>query len=177
MKKILLSVPIVFFLLTLGFLYRGLENDPKHLPSALIGKNIPTFKLSTLDAEDMITQEQLLGQPFLLNVWATWCYACRIEHPMLVELSKRGVKIIGLNYKDQESLASGWLVDKGDPYIFSIFDPDGKFGFDLGVYGAPETYLVDAYGMILHKRVGVLDERIWQNEFKDKYYSLEQAVK
>ena len=147
MKKILLSAPIIFFLLTLGFLYRGLENDPKHLPSALIGKNIPTFELRTLDAENVLTQEQLLGQPFLLNVWATWCYACRIEHPMLVELSKRGVKIIGLNYKDQESLAGDWLDDKGDPYIFSIFDPDGKLGFDLGVYGAPETYLVDAHGI------------------------------
>ena len=149
MKKILLSAPIIFFLLTLGFLYRGLENDPKHLPSALIGKNIPTFELRTLDAENVLTPE----------------------------LSKRGVKIIGLNYKDQESLAGDWLDDKGDPYIFSIFDPDGKLGFDLGVYGAPETYLVDAYGIIMHKRVGVLDERIWQNEFKDKYYALENAIK
>jgi len=178
MNRIALFVPLVVFAILSLFLLKGLDRDPTELPSALVGEAFPSFVLPSLANEQQFLSERDLGaQVVLVNVWATWCYACRIEHPMLVELSKRGVKIIGLNYKDQESLAGDWLDDKGDPYIFSIFDPDGKLGFDLGVYGAPETYLVDAYGIIMHKRVGVLDERIWQNEFKDKYYALENAIK
>ena len=151
MKKILLSVPIVFFLLTLGFLYRGLENDPKHLPSALIGKNIPTFELRTLDTENVITQEQLLGQPFLLNVWATWCVNCKLEHGFLMSLENKGIKIFGLNYKDDKEKALRWLDQFGNPYWKTIYDPRGNFGLEIGVSGAPETYLIDKRNKIVQK--------------------------
>ena len=108
----------------------------------------------------------------LVNVWATWCFACRVEHPWLNSLAKEGVVIVGLNYKDHRKLAQDWLQERGDPYQFSIFDPRGVLGIDLGVYGAPETYLVDAEGIIRHRRVGVVDERVWNEEFRDLYQQL-----
>jgi cytochrome c biogenesis protein CcmG/thiol:disulfide interchange protein DsbE len=112
----------------------------------------------------------------LVNIWATWCFACRIEHPYLNGLAEQGVAIIGLNYKDNRLLAQQWLAERGDPYQMTIFDPQGTLGIDLGVYGAPETYLVDAQGIIRHRRVGVVDERIWNKEFRDLYNQLvEQA--
>jgi cytochrome c biogenesis protein CcmG/thiol:disulfide interchange protein DsbE len=120
----------------------------------------------------MLSKEDLIGEVVLVNVWATWCFACRIEHPMLNDLAKQGVKIVGLNYKDQRSEAIKWLDDRGNPYLFNIFDTEGSLGFDLGVYGAPETYLVDVEGTIRHRRVGVVDQRIWDKEFRDLYQQL-----
>ena len=173
MRNIFLIFPLVLFITITIFLYKGLENDPSHLPSALIGKNLPQFELETLlDREQITDKDILLDEPFLLNVWATWCYACRLEHAMLNELATEGIIIVGLNYKDDRNHANDWLNQRGNPYLFSIFDSNGSLGFDLGVYGAPETYLVDRNGIIRHKRVGIVDERIWLSEFQELYLSL-----
>jgi cytochrome c biogenesis protein CcmG/thiol:disulfide interchange protein DsbE len=148
----------------------GLDKDPTELPSALVGEAFPVFNLPSLkDKQNVVTEQDFNGEVVLVNVWATWCFACRIEHPMLNKLSEQGVKIIGLNYKDQRAGALAWLVERGDPYQFNIFDAKGSLGIDLGVYGAPETYLVDADGIIRHRRVGVVDDRVWESEFRAIY--------
>ena len=121
------------------------------------------------DEHRQITREELLGDVTLVNVWASWCYACSVEHNMLNKLSNRGVKIVGLNYKDQVEDAMLWLENLGDPFVYSVSDIRGRLGLDLGVYGAPETFLVDAQGIIRYRRVGVIDERVWRNEFRDLY--------
>ena len=122
--------------------------------------------------QQFVTEQDFKGDVVLVNVWATWCFACRIEHPMLNELSAKGVKIIGLNYKDQRAEAKAWLAERGNPYQFNIFDAQGQLGIDLGVYGAPETFLVDASGIVRHRRVGVVDERVWNTEFRALYEQL-----
>ena len=122
--------------------------------------------------QQFVTEQDFKGDVVLVNVWATWCFACRIEHPMLNELSAKGVKIIGLNYKDQRAQAKAWLAERGNPYQFNIFDAQGQLGIDLGVYGAPETFLVDASGIVRHRRVGVVDERVWNTEFRALYEQL-----
>ena len=170
-RFLIVLVPIIIFTFFANVLL--IEEDKKF--SKFNTKNFPSFELNDLNG--IPVKYEYLDGIKLVNVWASWCITCLVEHPFLTKLSDANIQIVGLNYKDSNNKASAWLQKHGNPYIFSIFDPDGKFGFDLGVYGAPETYLVDAYGIILHKRVGVLDERIWQNEFKDKYFSLEQAVK
>lgn len=156
-----LFIPLIlFFGLTL-FLFRGLFLDPKELPSARIGHPVPTFELPLLANTGVATPALLKGQPTLLNVWATWCYSCRVEHPYLLRLAASGVNIIGHNYKDEDSAAAQWLADLGNPYSAVIADHAGTFGLDLGVYGAPETYVVDADGIIRYRHVGVVDERVW----------------
>lgn len=122
--------------------------------------------------QQFVTEQDFKGDVVLVNVWATWCFACRIEHPMLNKLSAQGVKIIGLNYKDQRAEAQTWLAERGNPYQFNIFDAQGQLGIDLGVYGAPETFLVDASGTVRHRRVGVVDERVWNTEFRALYEQL-----
>ena len=107
------------------------------------------------------------GQVILLNVWATWCPSCRAEHGYLVDLASQGVAIVGLNYKDERPAALSWLGRLGDPYVFNIFDPKGELGFDLGVYGAPETFLIDSMGLIKVRHVGALTEEVWEKKFTD----------
>ena len=132
-------LPLVFFLTIVVFLALGLDRDPRLVPSPLIGKPAPSFSLSALrDAERQLTLAQLKGRPVLLNVWATWCAACRAEHPFLMELARRGeIEIYGLNYKDDRQAAIAWLGQLGDPYKANIYDPEGVLALDLGVYGAP----------------------------------------
>lgn len=173
MKRLLLFMPLLVFAVMAIFLLRGLENDPAELPSALVNQPFPPFKLQALrDSSRMLSEKDFQGEVVLVNVWATWCFACRIEHPMLNRLSEEGVKIIGLNYKDERNAAIAWLAERGDPYQFNIFDLQGSLGIDLGVYGAPETYLVDAEGVIRHRRVGVVDERVWEQDFLPLYEQL-----
>ena len=170
MSRLTLFIPLILCVALGGFLYSSLGKDPQELPSALIGEPFPEFALEELsDPQRQVTQADFAGQVVLVNVWATWCFACRIEHPMLNKLSEQGVKIIGLNYKDQRAGALAWLAERGDPYQFNIFDAKGSLGIDLGVYGAPETYLVDADGIIRHRRVGVVDDRVWESEFRAIY--------
>ena len=171
--RLALFAPLIVFVVVAPFLWLALDRDPNELPSARIGEPFPAFSLSSLeDPKELLNTADMRGQVALVNVWATWCYACRIEHAMLNELALMGVKIIGLNYKDNRQEATRWLDQLGDPYAFSIFDAQGSLGLDLGVYGAPETYLLDAKGIIQYRRVGVLDQRSWQREFAERYQLL-----
>lgn len=173
MNRAALFAPFVVFAILSLFLLKGLDRDPAELPSALVGEPFPAFILPSLaDEQRLLSERDLNAKVVLVNVWATWCFACRIEHPMLNKLAAEGVSIIGLNYKDKNANALKWLEQKGNPYLFNIVDAQGSLGFDLGVTGAPETYLVDADGIIRYRRVGVVDQRIWDNEIKGLYQHL-----
>jgi len=154
MKRYLL--PLAIFLVIVGFLAVGLNKDPHEVPSPLVNKPAPAFKLPRLDApEQMMSTQDLRGQVWLLNVWASWCVACRQEHPLLVELAKAGtVKVYGLNYKDKREDALGLLRKSGNPYLTSLSDTEGLVGIDYGVYGVPETFVIDKQGVIRYKQIG-----------------------
>lgn len=144
-------------------LFAGIGKDPNRLESALIGKPVPAFELAELqDPGKLYNNDVFKGQVTLLNVWGTWCPSCREEHGSLLALARNGgVRIIGLNYKDNRDAALEWLDRLGDPYVLSLSDPQGKFGFDLGVYGAPETYVIDASGIVRYRHVGVVNQSVW----------------
>lgn len=172
MKNLKLFIPLAIFIVLAVFLLKGLDKDPNALPSALIGKPMPAFTLPDLyDSTETADETVFDGEVTLLNVWATWCMACRVEHPYLVELANQGVRIVSMNYKDDTAAALDWLEDKGDPYLQTFEDKDGRLGIDLGVFGAPETYLVDHLGVIRAKHVGVLNERVW-GEWSGLYRAL-----
>lgn len=149
-------IPLFAFIILAGFLLVGLTLNPRQVPSPLIDKPAPVFQLNQLhEPEKTMSSEDNLGKVWMLNVWASWCVACRDEHPLLVQLANSGiVPIYGLNYKDESSTAMQWLKRYGDPYAISIVDPDGKVGIDYGVYGVPETYVIDKKGIIRHKQIG-----------------------
>ncbi len=149
-------LPLGIFIALAVLLGIGLTLDPREVPSPLIGKPAPAFDLPTLhDTERNITPADMGGEVALVNVWASWCVACRQEHPLLVELGKTGeIPIYGINYKDERADALRWLQVFGDPYAESIFDRQGSAGFDWGVYGVPETFVLDAKGIIRHKHIG-----------------------
>ncbi len=150
--------PLGIFILLVGFLAVGLTLKPREVPSPLVGKPAPAFDLPVLHQPDKrFVPGEMRGKVWLLNVWASWCVSCREEHPVLVELAKRGVMpILGLNYKDKGDEATAWLKRFGDPYQLSVVDADGRIGIDYGVYGVPETYLIDAEGVIRFKQIGPL---------------------
>jgi len=137
--------------------------DPSALQSALVGQPIPEFHLQSLDSATL-NRAELPNGPYLLNVWATWCISCKAEHAFLNQLSEAGIKIVGLNYKNERVAALQWLERLGDPYILNIADPEGSLGLDLGVSGAPETFIIDAWGIIRHRVEGPLNERRWRKE-------------
>ncbi|MCH6585178.1 MAG: DsbE family thiol:disulfide interchange protein [Proteobacteria bacterium] len=149
-------LPLVAFIVLVAFLLVGLNLNPREIPSPLIGKPAPAFQLQQLyESEKTLAAKDNLGKVWLLNVWASWCAACREENPLLVQLAKSGiVPIYGLNYKDKRDLALQWLDRFGDPYIVSIVDPDGRVGIEYGVYGVPETYVIDKTGVIQYKQIG-----------------------
>lgn len=157
-------LPLVAFAALVLLLVRGLALDPMALPSARVGQPLPEFDLQVLGGEYRRSAGQWHGKPALLNVWATWCFSCRVEHPYLLDLAESGVTIYGLNYKDDPAKALTWLEELGNPYAETVVDIDGDFGFDLGVYGAPETYVIDAAGTVQHRHVGVVDERVWTEQ-------------
>jgi cytochrome c biogenesis protein CcmG/thiol:disulfide interchange protein DsbE len=156
MKSLRFVLPLLIFVVLLIFLWVGLSLNPREVPSPLIGKPAPPFQLSRLDDPvKTVSQADLRGQVWLLNVWASWCVSCMEEHPVLVQLSRDGVvPIYGLNYKDTRAAALGWLGKHGNPYTLSVTDPDGKIGIDYGVYGVPETYVIDKAGVIRFKKIG-----------------------
>ncbi len=156
MKNKLFLIPIVLVLVLGFFLWRGLSLDPRKIPSPLVGKAMPDFSAPRVHVpEKTISTKDLLGRPYLLNIWASWCVACRQEHPLLMELSRLGqVRLIGLNYKDKRTDAVKFLGTMGDPYEMSLGDLDGRIGINLGVYGVPETFLVDSKGIIKYKHIG-----------------------
>lgn len=171
MQRWRLFLPLIGFALLAGLLWRGLSLDPNHMPSALEGRPFPEFSALTLDGVE-VRRADLLGQPALVNVWATWCPSCAAEHAFLNGLASRGVPIYGIDYKDDADDARHWIRQRGDPYRLTITDPDGKIGIDLGVTGAPETYLIDAQGVVRHRYQGALDERIWRNQFAARFEAL-----
>ena len=162
MKRLRLFIPLGLFLVLGGFLMRGLQLDPQALPSALIDQPLPEFSLPVLGESATVNRDAVTGDVSLFNVWATWCASCRVEHPFLTQLAGQGVPIYGINYKDVDEQALQWLAELGDPYRLSIVDAEGSLGLDLGVYGAPETYVVDARGIIRYRHVGVVNERVWR---------------
>lgn len=168
MKRVLLFLPLVLVIVLGVVLFAGIGKDPTHLDSALIGKPVPAFTLSDLaKADKQLDAEVFRGQVSLLNVWGTWCPACRDEHDDLVWLAEeKGIRIIGLNYKDNREDALDWLDRLGNPYALTIYDPKGTLGFDLGVYGAPETYVIDAEGVVRYRHVGVVNEKVWQEDLE-----------
>ncbi len=155
-------IPAVIFIGLIAVLAVGLRLDPRHVPSPLIGKPLPSFNLAALNEPDhLISETTFFGKPRLLNVWASWCSACVIEHPLLVSLAQQNqVEIFGLNYKDDPRKAEAWLRKHRNPYKLIIVDDEGDLGLDLGVYGVPETFVIDKQGVIRYKQVGPLDQQV-----------------
>ena len=177
--------PLVGFVVLVGFLAVGLNLNPREVPSPLIGKPAPAFTLSRLDNNETFSPQDMKGKVWLLNVWSTWCVSCRQEHPMLVEMAKnKAVTLIGLNYKEirgdanydiakispesEKAMASeranAWLKRHGDPYALSVLDLDGRVGIDYGVYGVPETYVIDKAGIIRFKHIGPISRDVFSSK-------------
>mgnify|MGYP006287482919 CR=1 FL=1 len=161
-------LPLGIFALLVGFLAVGLNLDPREVPSPLVGKPAPAFAGQRLDdPETLLTAGDLREDVSLFNVWASWCVSCRQEHPLLVELARDDVvPIYGLNYKDERRDALRWLASLGNPYRASVHDPDGRIGLDWGVYGVPETFVVDRAGIVRHKHTGPLTVEVWEQELQ-----------
>jgi cytochrome c biogenesis protein CcmG/thiol:disulfide interchange protein DsbE len=154
-------IPIGLFATLAVFLFIGLSRDKETLPSPLIGKPAPQFELPRVeDPSQKIASREFAGRPYVVNIWGSWCFACREEHAALMEIARRGeIPLVGLNWKDELPLAQEWLQKLGNPYVASAFDPEGNVGIDWGAYGAPETFLVDARGIIVYKFVSPMTDR------------------
>ena len=166
--KIKFLLPLLLFIVLVVFLAIGLNRDPQEVPSPLINKPAPAFEIPQLsEATQSFSPASMKGQVWILNVWASWCVACREEHPVLVELAKSKIApIIGLDYKDKREDALAMLAMQGNPYLLSAFDANGRVGIDYGVYGVPETYVIDKAGMIRFKHIGpitmnILNQKIY----------------
>ena len=186
MRRPWMLIPLILFLGLAGLFLKTLYDkkilqdlaiDPSALPSALIGKPVPAFALPSLDEPGRtLTEQDFRGEVALVNVWATWCPTCRAEHAMFNKLASQGVTIHGVNYKDNSEAARRWLEELGNPYQLNVEDPQGSLGINLGVYGAPETFLIDADGVIHYKYIGAVDERVWADQLGPRYQALlEQA--
>lgn len=174
-SRLKLFVPLILFALLAMVLFRGLGLDPSEMPSALIDRPLPAFNLPGLGQPGVLSRADVTGEVALLNVWATWCVSCRVEHPYLKQLSAQGVPIFGINYKDDDTAAQRWLDELGNPYRLVIADREGTLGVDLGVYGAPETYLLDADGVVRYRHVGVVDESVWRTVLEPLYLELKKG--
>ncbi len=161
------KLPVLIFLVFFAVLATSLFQNQTEIPSPLIGKQIPTFSLPRLNAEGMISDKDIIGKISLINIWATWCAGCLEEHQLLVKLSQgsNAIPIIGINWKDQADLAIRWLEEGGNPYADIAVDYEGKTAIDFGVYGAPETFLIDNNGFIRYKHIGALTIDVWAQEF------------
>ena len=167
MKKIIDALPLVVFASLIIVLFSFLSDGDDQLETALIDSSFPEFKLGSLSDESrVLTKQDIIKLPALINVWATWCIACRVEHPFLMKLKEESrLTIYGLNYKDNKLKALDLLERDGDPFEFSIYDFEGRLAIDLGVYGAPETFFIDKNGLIRERHVGVIDEKVWEDKF------------
>ncbi|MEX2366697.1 MAG: DsbE family thiol:disulfide interchange protein, partial [Pseudohongiellaceae bacterium] len=167
-NRVKLFIPAVFFLVMLGLLLFGLGRDPNQVPSALVFRPVPEFsRPDLLDAMLEHSSQDLQGEIFLVNFWASWCAPCYIEHPYLMELSERDdITLVGVSYKDEKADAMEFLEDLGNPFDYVIVDADGSLGIDFGVAGAPETFVVDRNGVIRYRHVSVIDDRVWENTFQ-----------
>ena len=157
-------IPLILFIVMVAFLAVGLKLDPREVPSPFIGKPAPAINLPQLaDPGKSFSNANLQGQVSLLNVWASWCVSCKQEHPFLLKLAKQNIlPIYGLDYKDEREAGMEWLNRLGNPYTVSVFDADGKVGIEWGVYGVPETFVIDKQGVIRHKHTGPITEESWQ---------------
>jgi cytochrome c biogenesis protein CcmG, thiol:disulfide interchange protein DsbE len=171
-------IPFVAFVALVVLLGSGLKLDPREVPSPLVGKLAPAFSLPQLDRpEAKVSQQDMLGKVWLLNVWASWCVSCRDEHPVLLEFAKTGVvPVVGLNYKDQRSEGLRWLSQFGNPYKVSAFDSDGRVGIDYGVYGVPETFVIDKRGFVRYKQIGALTPEAIQKKILPLVKELEAGA-
>lgn len=161
-KNLRYLIPLIIFIVLAGFLYRGLSLKPREVPSPYINKPAPDFRLQNLhNMSEQFSNQDMKGKVWLLNVWASWCVACRQEHPLLVQMARKGdVPIYGLNYKDAPTQARQWLKQHGNPYELSVVDYEGKVGIDYGVYGVPETFVIDKRGVIRHKVIGPISNTV-----------------
>jgi cytochrome c biogenesis protein CcmG, thiol:disulfide interchange protein DsbE len=155
-------IPLAIFFIVAGFLFKGLYLDPHEVPSPLVGKSAPVFQAPLLgEVDKTFNSTEMKGQVWLLNVWASWCGACREEHPVLMEMAKnRNIATYGLDYKDTDSDAQAVLASNGNPYRANFTDVEGKIGIDYGVYGVPETYVIDKAGVIRYKQIGPITDEI-----------------
>jgi cytochrome c biogenesis protein CcmG/thiol:disulfide interchange protein DsbE len=171
-------IPLAVFLVIAVFLGIGLTRDPRQLPSPFIGKPAPAFRVPQVHAADKtFSPEDMKGQVWMLNVYASWCVACREEHPLLVEIAKsNAVPLVGLDYKDKREDALKLLQQQGNPYTLSAFDADGRVGIDFGVYGVPETFIIDKQGIIRHKQIGPITPDALQNEILPLIAKLKAAA-
>lgn len=168
MKKFIHIAPLVIFVLLVLALFSFLQRDNNQLNSVLIDKNFPEFSLSKLENKNVVlTKQDINNFPAIVNVWATWCITCRIEHPFLLKLKQEStINIYGLNYKDNRQKALDLLERDGNPFEFSVYDKEGSLAMDLGVYGAPETFLINSEGIIKARHVGALTPKVWDKKFK-----------
>lgn len=166
MSRLKLFIPVIGFVVLAAMLWRGLYLDPRTLPSVLIDKPLPEFELQTVELGDQIVSKMdLPDEPFLLNVWGSYCLPCLQENPIFMAAAEQDIiPIVGVNYKDKLNLAQLWLDDNGSPFEFSILDESGRLGINLGVYGAPETFVVDGNGVIRYKHIGVIDYKTWEDK-------------
>jgi cytochrome c biogenesis protein CcmG, thiol:disulfide interchange protein DsbE len=165
MKRALILVPLALFVVLAIFLGVGLSRDPREVPSPLVGKAAPAFDLPQLESAARFAPKDMAGKVWLLNVWASWCVSCRVEHPLLVEFSRRKIApLVGLDYKDKDPDAKAWLAQHGNPYDLSAVDADGRVGIDYGVYGVPETYVIDKAGVIRFKQIGPVTPEVLQKK-------------
>ncbi|PJE80016.1 Thiol:disulfide interchange protein DsbE [invertebrate metagenome] len=179
MKRWTLLLPLILFLgLCVMFWISLLQGKKNHaLPSALLNQPVPNFSLGSLtDENHFLTEKEIIGKPALINIWATWCTACAIEHPFLLKLANEGVIIYGVNYKDDPDKARQWLQQKGNPFRETLLDQTGKLGIDLGVYGAPETFLIDNKGIIHYRHIGILDQSVWNQNIRQFYEALNNSM-
>ncbi|MET0377703.1 MAG: DsbE family thiol:disulfide interchange protein [Spongiibacteraceae bacterium] len=180
MQRLKLFLPLLVFVVLAVFFFvvqkqisRG-EYDPQNMPSALIDKPLPDFALPNLVGDNVIRRADVVGHILLVNIWATWCPTCHYEHPHLNKFAEQGVIILGVDYKDDADKARKWLQEKGNPYRWVITDQQGTLGLDLGVTGAPETYVVDAKGVVRLRYQGALDDRIWRETIQPMIEKLQR---
>jgi cytochrome c biogenesis protein CcmG/thiol:disulfide interchange protein DsbE len=160
-------LPLGIFVVLVALLAVGLNLNPREVPSPLVGKPAPDFTVPQLNAADKtFSPKEMLGKVWLFNVWASWCVSCREEHPVIVEYAKAGKLpvVVGLNYKDKREDGLRWISRFGDPYLLSAFDADGRIGIDYGVYGVPETYLIDKAGVIRFKQIGPITPEVLEKK-------------
>jgi cytochrome c biogenesis protein CcmG/thiol:disulfide interchange protein DsbE len=167
MLKLKFIVPLLLFVALGAFLFVGLYRDPRYVPSPLIGKPAPEFTLPSLqDANYPVSSKELIGQPWVLNVWGTWCAGCRQEHDTLLMIARQNAApLVGLNWKDDNALAQQWLSQLGNPYAVVAEDREGRTAINWGVYGAPETFLIGPDGIVLYKHIAPMTLEVWNKEF------------
>ena len=173
-QRLFLFIPLAVFVVLALFFWRGLSLNPNDMPSALLNKPVPKFSLPRLEnAQEIRTQTLVQGKVTLLNFWATTCVTCREEHAFLNQLKNQGVHIVGVDYEDNTADAQRWIAQLGNPYDDIIVDEDGRLGLDLGVFGMPETYVIDKQGVIRYKHIGDLNQKVWDETIQSIVKSLE----